>query len=202
MVSNFNQSNTNKQLRQQRALETRAKLVAACETIIAESGFDAVRVDEVVRRAEVAKGTFFAHFPDKEHLLVNLIGKRLQSELARLWGMPRPKTVQNVVEAHTPAASFKVHDPFVFDLIERHMRVKDPKTADPIATAFYQHTQVLEVSLADSSFRKDISPALLGEGVQIFLMRAIAFDPRSPTTDEAFQNRFTTYLEAWLLPAL
>ncbi|MDA0341119.1 MAG: TetR family transcriptional regulator, partial [Proteobacteria bacterium] len=40
---------------QKRTLETRARLIAAAEEIIAESGFEALRVEEVVLRAGTAK---------------------------------------------------------------------------------------------------------------------------------------------------
>ena len=68
---------------QKRTLETRARLIDAAEQIIAESGFEALRVEEVVLRAGTAKGTFFAHFPDKNALMDLLVGARMDSILER-----------------------------------------------------------------------------------------------------------------------
>ena len=55
--------------RQKRTLETRARLIAAAEAVVEQSGYEALRVEEVVLRAGVAKGTFFAHFGDKDELM-------------------------------------------------------------------------------------------------------------------------------------
>lgn len=62
---------------QARSLKTRAALLDAAQAIASEAGLGALRTDEVVRRVGVAKGTFFAHFPDKDHLLAELVARRL-----------------------------------------------------------------------------------------------------------------------------
>ncbi|MBL6598875.1 MAG: TetR family transcriptional regulator, partial [Alphaproteobacteria bacterium] len=43
---------------QKRTLETRARLIAAAEALIDDAGYEALRVEEVVLGAGVAKGTF------------------------------------------------------------------------------------------------------------------------------------------------
>ena len=54
--------------RAERAAERRAAIVeAALEEFIAR-GFTATRLDDVARRAGVAKGTIYLHFKDKETL--------------------------------------------------------------------------------------------------------------------------------------
>lgn len=63
--------------RQARSRETRAKLIAAARAITAEGGLGALRAEAVAAQAGVAKGTFFAHFPDKDHLLAELLRERL-----------------------------------------------------------------------------------------------------------------------------
>ena len=47
---------------------TRAKLLAAAEPALAESGWHATRVDDVVRLAGVSHGTFYLYFANKEDL--------------------------------------------------------------------------------------------------------------------------------------
>ena len=47
---------------QARTLKTRAKLLSAATALIAHSGYEALRVEEVVVKAGGAKGTFFSHF--------------------------------------------------------------------------------------------------------------------------------------------
>lgn len=63
--------------RQARSRETRARLIAAARAIAAEGGLGAIRAEAVAAQAGVAKGTFFAHFPDKDHLLAELLREEL-----------------------------------------------------------------------------------------------------------------------------
>ncbi|MFD2654435.1 TetR/AcrR family transcriptional regulator [Brucella rhizosphaerae] len=50
----------------------RSELMAAAETIFLEKGFAATSVDEIVRKADVAKGTFYLHFRSKDDMLIAL----------------------------------------------------------------------------------------------------------------------------------
>ena len=53
--------------REKRA-RTRAQLVAAASALYARQAVESVTVDDVVRQAEVAKGTFYVHFADLHEL--------------------------------------------------------------------------------------------------------------------------------------
>lgn len=48
-----------------RRLRTRAALLNAGKALFAEHGVDAVTIDDIVAAADVAKGSFYNHFPDK-----------------------------------------------------------------------------------------------------------------------------------------
>jgi AcrR family transcriptional regulator len=55
--------------RRQRRKEARpAEIVAAAVEVFAEKGFGAAKLEEVARRAGVAKGTVFVYFPTKQDL--------------------------------------------------------------------------------------------------------------------------------------
>lgn len=59
---------------------TRGELFAAAERLVAARGLDALSIDEITEEADVAKGTFYTHFDDKEDLAA-AIGTRLRLEL-------------------------------------------------------------------------------------------------------------------------
>ncbi len=59
---------------------TRGELVAAAERLVAARGLDALSIDEITEEADVAKGTFYTHFTDKEDLAA-AVGKRIRIEL-------------------------------------------------------------------------------------------------------------------------
>ena len=69
---------------QARTVATRDRLLAAGREIVAAQGMTALRTEEVVLRAGVAKGTFFAHFTDRDQFLAALLAERLTAEFAGL----------------------------------------------------------------------------------------------------------------------
>jgi AcrR family transcriptional regulator len=72
--------------RDRRKLATRQALLDATHALLASRSMDALSVDEIALRADVAKGTFYNYFPDKEALareLASHVRARLESEIAR-----------------------------------------------------------------------------------------------------------------------
>jgi AcrR family transcriptional regulator len=71
-------------LTQPRALRkrerTRGEIVAAAERLVAARGLDALSIDEITEEADVAKGTFYTHFTDKDDLAA-AIGRHIRIEL-------------------------------------------------------------------------------------------------------------------------
>jgi AcrR family transcriptional regulator len=74
--------------RAERAAERRGAIVeAAMEEFIAR-GFAATRLDDVARRAGVAKGTIYLHFKDKESMFEELIRTAIVPLVVRLGATP------------------------------------------------------------------------------------------------------------------
>jgi AcrR family transcriptional regulator len=83
-----------------RAAERRAAIVdAAMEEFIAR-GFAATRLDDIAKRAGVAKGTIYLHFKDKESMFEELVRTVIVPVVARLNALP-PLTgsVRDLIEA-------------------------------------------------------------------------------------------------------
>jgi len=59
---------------------TRGELVAAAERLVALRGLDALSIDEITEEADVAKGTFYTHFQDKDDL-ANAISRQIRADL-------------------------------------------------------------------------------------------------------------------------
>ena len=56
-----------------RVRRSRRALRTALVELVLEKGFRAVTIDEIVERADVARATFYAHYRDKEDLLVDIV---------------------------------------------------------------------------------------------------------------------------------
>ena len=65
-------------IRQLRAQETRAKIVAAAEKLISERGFDAVQIIDITNEAGVGKGSFYTYFKRKEDVVAEIAHARFE----------------------------------------------------------------------------------------------------------------------------
>ena len=186
---------------QKRTLETRAKLIAAAQAVVSESGYTALRTEEVVQRAGVAKGTFFAHFKDKDALMDQLIGARIDECLDEIEARPAPKSVNDLIAALAPLLDFMTCERYVFDVILRLSGAAAAEEIGPIAQSFERQVIVLAGWLAKGPFRADISPQLKAEGVQAFYIQSMALNFCALNQVTPLKDRLKAYLDAWLLPA-
>src|SRR6188472_3834564 len=87
--------------RAERAAERRGAIIEAAMDEFIARGFAATRLDDVARRAGVAKGTIYLHFKDKESMFEELIRTAIVPMITRLWGTPpQPGTsVRDMVES-------------------------------------------------------------------------------------------------------
>jgi AcrR family transcriptional regulator len=72
--------------RERRKLATRQVLLDATQVLLATRSLDALSVDEIVERADVARGTFYNYFADKDALereLASRIRVRMETEISR-----------------------------------------------------------------------------------------------------------------------
>jgi AcrR family transcriptional regulator len=56
--------------RQRRSAEIRERLFRSALSLFAKKGFAETTVEDITEAADVGKGTFFNHFPSKDHILV------------------------------------------------------------------------------------------------------------------------------------
>src|SRR5215213_5700907 len=84
--------------RAERAAERRGAIIEAAMDEFIARGFAATRLDDVARRAGVAKGTIYLHFKDKESMFEELIRTAIVPMINRLQGPPSTSgTVRDLV---------------------------------------------------------------------------------------------------------
>ncbi len=85
--------------RGQQREETRNRLFDAAVAEFRRVGFADAQIDDIVREAGVARGTFYFHFPTKEHVLVELARRGQESIIERLAALRRrPLAVKSFLQ--------------------------------------------------------------------------------------------------------
>ncbi|MEM7733417.1 MAG: TetR/AcrR family transcriptional regulator, partial [Pseudomonadota bacterium] len=184
---------------QARTLKTRAKLLSAAQGLIEHSGSEALRVEEVVLKAGVAKGTFFSHFKDKEALMDQLIGARLSEILTEIEEGPVPRSASEVVTALGPFIAFAISERYVFDIMLRYSGAAGVQEIGPIAQTFLQQYELCLkwVTHPDLPVREDIPVELVAEGIGAFLIQAISLQFCALHSSVSVEARLEPYLQAW-----
>ena len=185
---------------QQRTLETRSRLTAVADELAAEKGFEALRIEEVVQRAGVAKGTFFAHFKDKDELMDLLIGERISTLLDRMAKGPAPRDVEQMARRLMPVVDLMASERYVFDVILRRSGAAALEEIGPIATTFGRLSEILGGWIGQGTFRQDVPNDILVEGVEAFLVQTLALNFCALHSDKRMKDRLLPYLRAWLAP--
>lgn len=75
LAKNSSAPDISRQVRKTRA--TRKRLLRAASALFAEKGIDLTTIDDITQRADLAKGTFYYHFNDKNEVIAELIEQLL-----------------------------------------------------------------------------------------------------------------------------
>lgn len=187
---------------QQRTLDTRARLTAVAHGLVTDKGFEALRIEDVVLGAGVAKGTFFAHFKDKDELMDLLIGERINTLLDQMAARPAPSDVEQLAKRLVPLVDLMASERYVFDVILRRSGAAALEEIGPIATTFGRLAEILGLWLSRGAFRKDVPGEILVEGIEAFLMQTLALNFCALHRDKRMKDRLLPYLRAWLTPTV
>lgn len=183
---------------QQRTLDTRARLISVAHEAVAEKGFEALRIEELVLRAGVAKGTFFAHFKDKDELMDLLIGERIDTLLDRMVTGTSAHDAAQLAKRLMPLVVLMSSERYVFDVIMRRSGAMALEEIGPIALTFGRLSELIGQWLAQGAFRKDVPLNILVEGVEAFLFQTLSLNFCALHSDKSMQARLQLYLRAWL----
>jgi len=189
-----------KEKTQKRAIKTRQRLIETSIRMVKESGYEALRIEELVRSTEVAKGTFFSHFKNKEDLMNLLISLKIHSILDQLTLIQPPQTVNQMIRNLMPLLSFMSSEHYVFDVIFRCCGASSETEIGPIASSLIRLEKIVSKWILEGDYRKDITPQIAAEGIEAFLMQSLALNFCAENSYLALEQRFSIYLKAWLTP--
>ncbi|MAK62605.1 MAG: hypothetical protein CMK09_16670 [Ponticaulis sp.] len=104
-----------KKVQQKRAIATRESILDALEKLLADSEFETLSISDIAREADVAVGSVYSHFKDKNALLPGLLDRHLT------------RTKERIEEAKATGRILgyqldKANAPLLRDMIERAVR--------------------------------------------------------------------------------
>lgn len=123
--------------REQAKSQNRAAILDAARNVFAELGYDAAGVRDIVRRTELASGTFYNYFPSKESVFRAVLDESAQEIRRRLRAVrARASTVQEFVgDAYRAWFEYLVEDRLLFELMQRNAGPIRAMFGDPILGA-------------------------------------------------------------------
>lgn len=177
-------------LREARRLETRSRLFDAAVTEIAERGLAAADVSAIAAAAGVVRGTFYFHFPTKEHVLIEVERNeetRIISELGGAGGdlvSVLSQLVQHVLKAERRLGAVVFRDMLGLHFTSTRP-VEDELAQHPLAEFL---VGVIEQAQDSGQVSRDRSAVELGTFFLTGLFALLATGAHDP----ALLNRYVT----------
>ncbi|ADQ06289.1 transcriptional regulator, TetR family [Caldicellulosiruptor hydrothermalis 108] len=150
--------------REQKKIIKENRLLDAAYSLFIEKGITATAIDEIVKKAGVAKGTFYLYFKDKEDILEKLILKK-SSEIVK-------KALQEVSirEFTSPVDKFLYFLEYIIDYLSKN-RVLFKFLKKDFSWVFYKkitdNEQFAELKRAKEMFLKNFNTNYTQEELEI-----------------------------------
>jgi AcrR family transcriptional regulator len=148
--------------RERKKERTRQEIYRAAMALFLTRGFDAVTVEDICETADVAKGTFFLHFPTKDALLLEY-GKEATRELEELLHAHRGGATAALQKILTSLAQRATRHAAIVQLLARELLSRPTALADvteqtrDLGQLFVKIVQQAQTA---GELRKDIDPRL------------------------------------------
>lgn len=139
------------------------KILEAAEAIFAEKGFNKATVQEIAKSVQMAEGSIYAYFRNKEDLLLSIPLKRLQKHIDALPEMFRIisplRKLRRLIKYHFSLYLTNRNFLRVFLLdVQLNKRFYDSKAFDLFQTYLKTFEDIIEEGRSDGSFRSDVNP--------------------------------------------
>jgi AcrR family transcriptional regulator len=162
----------------QQKQENRAKLIAAARRVFAEKGLGAATARDIVRETDLASGTFYNYFDDKEDCFRAVFEDfaepaRAAAREKRL--QPGIGLEQRIYDAYRSWFEFVAADPEMFEVMRRNADVVGMLGADDLfAEAVRELVEDMDQWVAEGQLSAEIQPwlphiarSIAGGGFQI-----------------------------------
>ncbi len=178
--------------REKKRLATRARIFEAAVAEFREVGFQAANIDRIVERVGVARGTFYFHFPTKEHVLIECQRHQEADLIRRLRELgPPPDSVPEFMKRVMTCTLTSQDDDEDLSREIAAMYLRSPSTYPDVS----EEPLIVEVldyfieAAERGAIRKDIAPEVLavrflGSFFHLIMSDALRADINSPESQE------------------
>ena len=154
--------------RQRRSAEIRERLFRAALKLFAEKGIAETTVEDITNAADVGKGTFFNHFPSKDHVLISFSEmqlSKLEEAVKNMRGNIEPMT-----ELLHKLSVRMTEEPARTPDVVRAILLANLSTSSVRSTMKENHaralvlmTQIIEIGQERGEFRRDLPASELAQ---------------------------------------
>ncbi|MCF6256038.1 MAG: TetR/AcrR family transcriptional regulator [Gammaproteobacteria bacterium] len=186
----------------ERRAQTHEKLLNAAKTLFEKQGFEATLIDQVVKKANVAKGTFYQHFDSKLEILIALEreagrGKTREALAAIEAGVPALPILESYLESLAGwfTAREKIAEAMILSSLSR---VDSETTRHPELSGRGFIHAVLKAAQQQGTIRKDADAWELTGMVGGFITGSVLYWSRQPQADplnKMLKRALTLFLE-------
>jgi AcrR family transcriptional regulator len=162
--------------REQTKVANRAAILAAARGVFSDIGYGAASVRDIVRGTDLATGTFYNYFPDKESVLRALVDEIAVEARARVRAARRAATTVEgfVADGFRAYFEFLVEDPETVALMRRNAGTIRTMFDEPALGAGIEELRAdLEAAVASGRVPDHdadlMAAAMVGAGVEVGL---------------------------------
>lgn len=186
-------------LKHPKTLARRAELLKIAREVLAEKGFEATTISEIVSRAGVAQGTFYLYFPSKISLVVTL-AQEMQSniEAALRASYAEAKNLDEMIDRSVEAA-FRIMGQYRDILALVHSGIRWLEAEEAHENIFSPYHSLIAETIRRAQDMGAVSPTINPEVTAVLIVGSIYYaadqcyvyhSPFSPETYIAEAARF------------
>jgi len=161
----------------------RAAILQAAREVFAELGYGAASVRDVIRRTDLASGTFYNYFPDKESVFRALVDEAAREVLARTHAArARGRSLEDfVADGYRAYFAFLAEDRLMFEVMRRNAGTIRQMFDEPAVGAGTDQLaedlrRAMRSGLVPAFDAELMAAAMVGAGLEVG-MRMIERDP-------------------------
>ncbi|MHB8895711.1 MAG: TetR/AcrR family transcriptional regulator [Candidatus Geothermincolia bacterium] len=187
---------------QKRGVSTRSKVIRAAVQVFSRDTFEKARIDDVVKKAGVSRGTFFHYFPRKEDVLLALAAEEFSKVKQALEDSARkPESdTRHTLQAGFAAIADTAAPPHLFAAVVREVmsnrRRFEAMIGDGTPTYIEIMAEVLSSGQEKGEVRSDLPAPVLAVMINSMVFAPIVTFPNLPgVTMRSLVDMTETYLD-------